>query len=425
MTKDWRETVVLAMVALLPLHTVFLEAWISWKPYLVLLAIVAVADLVEAYRNRTWPYRRSVMIALAVFLLVAAIGFPESGLRERFLRLFLALCVGGGVMLVVDRYTRHRGMADRLFKVIFWTGAVMAISAVATSLLAVGFFGESAIATVNDLPGVFRLSKPAYLDTGFLALTNWHQDPGYGSAWAVLWTVLVLISSLRGSGSGVWWVDGAVMGGLTLWVVMAFSRTGWLALPIAIVLVAWALTRESVWWRESAKRAAVAVGTAAIALSFVWLADVPHVGGDLDLQFAFRFSQGWDLLADLTGLFDSSVAFADRFAISEERADVWPEYIEMFQSNPVLGVGLSVGWQTNSIGQEPHNLIIELLAEMGVVGLVAFVGLLGTVVWRGRGGVFLAVLAVTFLPSMTQTVLFEPTWWLAAGLYLAGNVDPT
>jgi hypothetical protein len=32
-----------------------------------------------------------------------------------------------------------------------------------------------------------------------------------------------------------------------------------------------------------------------------------------------------------------------------------------------------------------------------------------------------AVLAVTFLPALTQTVLFEPTWWFAAGLYLAGR----
>ena len=36
----------------------------------------------------------------------------------------------------------------------------------------------------------------------------------------------------------------------------------------------------------------------------------------------------------------SDVAFGDRFEPSEERADVWPEYWEMFKSNPILGVGL-------------------------------------------------------------------------------------
>jgi hypothetical protein len=28
----------------------------------------------------------------------------------------------------------------------------------------------------------------------------------------------------------------------------------------------------------------------------MFVADEPEVGGDLDLQFAFRLSQGWDLL---------------------------------------------------------------------------------------------------------------------------------
>jgi hypothetical protein len=157
-----------------------------------------------------------------------------------------------------------------------------------------------------------------------------------------------------------------------------------------------------------------------VVLAGVWLTDQPDVGGDLDLQFAFRFSQGWDLLADLTGFFSTSDEFADRFEPSEERADVWPEYLEMFRSHPVMGVGLGVGWQTNSIRQEPHNLVIELLAETGLLGMAAFLVLLGVIVKYGRGGVGGALLLVTFLPSITQTVLFEPAWWFAAAMFVAG-----
>jgi O-antigen ligase len=84
-------------------------------------------------------------------------------------------------------------------------------------------------------------------------------------------------------------------------------------------------------------------------------------------------------------------------------------------------VGLSVGWQTNDLGQEPHNLVLELLAETGLVGLAAFVALLILILSRGGGVPGTAALMTAFLPFMSQTVLFEPAWWFAAGLFLAGG----
>jgi len=127
------------------------------------------------------------------------------------------------------------------------------------------------------------------------------------------------------------------------------------------------------------------------------------------------------VLASLTGLFEHSTRFQEAFNASEERADVWPDYVRMFRRHPITGVGLSVGWQTEQIGQEPHNLLLELLAETGLVGTAAFFLLLVMVFRRGRGAAGYAALLMAFLPSMTQTVLFEPTWWLAAGILLAGG----
>jgi O-antigen ligase len=157
-------------------------------------------------------------------------------------------------------------------------------------------------------------------------------------------------------------------------------------------------------------------------LVLLFAVDVADVGGDLDVQFAFRFQQGWDLLADLTGLFEGSEAFEDVFEPSEQRADVWPEYWEMFRSDPITGVGLGVGWETNSVGQEPHSLWLELGAETGLIGVAAFVLLLVAILRTGAGLVGGAALMAAFLPSFTQTVLFEPTWWFAAGLFLGGKV---
>jgi hypothetical protein len=412
------------MVAVLPVHTVFLSAWISWKPFLVLLVALIAADLAVAARERVWPYHRTASVALAVFGIVLLTGYPSQPFRERFFQLGLAIAVGAMVMFVTERRLRSPGMIDRALTVIFWTGAAMGVTAVFFSLVDFGVFGAELVNTINDLPGVFRTSKPAYLKDGFIALTNWHQDPGYGAAWSVLWASLGLVASARGRATGSW-VDGAVVGGLGFAALMAFSRTGWLSLPIAMVVVGLTLARSGwVDLRWLGRRLAVAAVVAVALTSSMFVVDPPEVAGDIDLQFAFRLSQGWDLLADITGLFESSeVAFGDRFEPSEERADVWPEYWEMFQANPVLGVGLGVGWLTNSILQEPHNLLLELLAETGVVGFSAFLGLLVVIVRSGRGRVAGAVLIVTFLPSMTQTVLFEPTWWFAAGIFLSGALD--
>lgn len=423
----WRRRLFLVLVGVLPLHTVFLSAWISWKPFLVALAVLAAADLRDAGQARRWPWHGRASLGIGVLLAVAAVGFPEPAYRDRFLRLFLALAVGGLVMLVSASHLSRPGMVEASLRVVFWTSAAMGLTAVLFSLMAVGAFGPGPIEVLagTDVEGarsgLWRVFKPAYLESGFLALTNWHQDPGYGAAWSTLWAVLAFVAGLRGLGSRRWWLDGVVVGGLGFAVTMAFSRTGWLAFPIALAATAGVLVRRGrARVGEAARRLGAALLTGVVLLAGVWSTDAEGVGGDLDLQFAFRLRQGWDLLADLTGLFASSEAFEDRFEVSEERADVWPEYVAMFREHPITGVGLGVGWLTNSIRQEPHNLALELLAETGLVGLAAFVLLLVVVLRSGGGTVGGVALFAAFLPAMTQTVLFEPAWWFAAALYLAG-----
>ena len=75
--------------------------------------------------------------------------------------------------------------------------------------------GPSSIGeSVAGIPGVFRVAKSAYLADGFVALTNWHQDPGYAAAWMNLWTALIVVAWSRGWGFPRWWVNALVVGGL-------------------------------------------------------------------------------------------------------------------------------------------------------------------------------------------------------------------
>ncbi|MCA1734754.1 MAG: hypothetical protein LC739_01145 [Actinobacteria bacterium] len=76
-----RQRLFLAMVAVLPLHTVYLSAWISWKPFMVLLGVLAGWDLIEGLRQRTWLWHPRVSLAFLALLVAVAIGWLSPGLR--------------------------------------------------------------------------------------------------------------------------------------------------------------------------------------------------------------------------------------------------------------------------------------------------------------------------------------------------------
>ncbi|HSL27415.1 MAG TPA: hypothetical protein VLA54_14165, partial [Acidimicrobiia bacterium] len=140
-----RDRLFLAMVAVLPLHTVYLSAWISWKPFLVLTAVVAVGDLIDGLRERRWPWHRRTSLALALFLAVVVIGFPIPEHRDRFIRLFLALIVGGLVMLVTARTLPRPGMVDRTLRAVFWGAVAMGVTGLVISVALVGVLGNDVI----------------------------------------------------------------------------------------------------------------------------------------------------------------------------------------------------------------------------------------------------------------------------------------
>ncbi len=413
-----RRRLYLALVALLPLHTVFLAAWISWKPFVAIALVLVVMDAVAGFRERTWPWHRAGTVGATALLAGALLSWPGSLFPARFASLWLALGVGAAVMLTVERSLREPGMLGRTLDAVYWSAAAMAASAFVLGLVTVGAFGAGAVDAIGDLPGVLRIGKRAYLSEGFVALTNWHQDPGYGAAWMNLWAVLTVVAAMHGRGSGRAAVDAAIVGGLVYGTIMTFSRTGWVVLVLSTAITVAVLT-----WRRVGDRirlAAVVAGAGAVAvvlLGITALADRPGVAGDLDDQFSFRLGQGLEL-----GVVESEGDLDEPFE-PDVRSVVWPMYVDFFEENPLRGIGLGTGWATPGV-QEPHNLVLQLLGETGLIGLAGFVVLLAVVVARGRGVVGWLALATALLAALTQTVLFEPTWWFAAGLALGGGPRP-
>lgn len=413
----WPQRAFLAMVALLPLHTLSVGAWISWKPYLIIVIGLALWHGFEGARLGEWPWHRTASIGLLALLGAAAASWPGGEFTGRFFRLLLAIGVGGAIMLITARSLATPAMRRLALRTVFWSGAAMVVTALAIELAATGALGRWALDAANSWPGVDQVTKAAYLDEGFVALTNWHEDPGYSAAWTNLWLALATIAVVRRLGSGRRVLDVFVLGGLGLAVVLTFSRTGWLGLAVALAVTSAGLVLAGeASWRAMVRLLGASTVAGLVLLGGLWVADRPDQGGDIGDAIAFRLEQNLSLGPGPAGdgTTDPGLELVDY------RGAVWPTYVDFFEDDPLRGAGLAVGWETPGL-QEPHNLVLQLLGETGLLGMAGFLVLLAIVVWKGSGLVGGVALLVAFSASITQTVLFEPTWWFAAGLYLAGD----
>lgn len=407
------DRLLVSIIFILPLSTVFVRVGVAWKPWLVLLIVLTVLEVGSGAARRNW--NRSVLVATTGFLLAAASTLRGGAAFVPGLRLLAAMAIGACLMFAVGR--RGPSGIDLVLRVVPWSAALMALTGVALAFATAGTFGAAAVDAVSDWPLVFRVNKPAYLDSGFVSLTNWHQDPGYSAAWSALWLAIVLVSvSARRLD---WRVAGLIGGGLVASATYAFSRTGWITTCFALAVPVLWPGRERRWRTVAASGLAVLVGAGLIVA--VYAADVPRIGNDAELAFTYRLQN----FLDLGSLDPEALVDLERLEaqVDDNRVAVWKVYLEQFRLSPLRGIGLGRGWVTAGL-QEPHNLAVEVVGEMGLVGIAGAAWLGLALVRAGRGRVGAIALAVALLPGATQTVIFEPTVWLGAGLWLAGRRSP-
>ena len=110
--------------------------------------------------------------------------------------------------------------------------------------------------------------------------------------------------------------------------------------------------------------------------------------------------------------------------LSEVRIRLWADALELARSSPVTGVGpgnfarLSPTARGDSDLVWAHSAPMQVLAELGLVGLAALLLLLAFLVWHlGRGAAVLAVLA---LQPMIDYVLDSPLVVAVFALVLGG-----
>ncbi|MEX2535996.1 MAG: O-antigen ligase family protein [Trueperaceae bacterium] len=99
----------------------------------------------------------------------------------------------------------------------------------------------------------------------------------------------------------------------------------------------------------------------------------------------------------------------------------WRDALERFAMSPVWGQG------AGALGPAVDGIYVRLLAETGLLGLIAFVGLLGIVYQRfrratpssrGVGGVILATLLIGLVIDIFYFARFAYVFWFSLGLLI-------
>jgi O-antigen ligase len=169
------------------------------------------------------------------------------------------------------------------------------------------------------------------------------------------------------------------------------------------------------------------VGGAAGGVVFIWLLAVEHrvllharewflgllamVAGVV----AYGFASGWQFMWDRVLIVDEG----GRGPLSG-RLDVWSSAISNLGHNVWLGIGLqNYRFLDGAIDAHPHNWLIQMLLETGIIGTALFLVIVGLIGWRfwqfARNNIY-GVAAVSSLAAFLVTGLANTSivniWWL-------------
>jgi O-antigen ligase len=68
----------------------------------------------------------------------------------------------------------------------------------------------------------------------------------------------------------------------------------------------------------------------------------------------------------------------------EWRLSYWTEVLPLANSNPITGIGLNETQYQTDAAKQPHNDFIRAYVETGLIGLAAYVGMLGALIGNAR-----------------------------------------
>ena len=208
--------------------------------------------------------------------------------------------------------------------------------------------------------------------------------------------------------------DMALLGMYSLALARTFTRSGkgvWMTLILALGVVG-PLSKPSVFAFAVVTIAALLIGTYAGARSRLVSVGRANIAaiivgvvllGGIALWLNQREGAGFDFLMDRFFKFNVDISKRD---LSTGRFKAWAYAMEVWRTNPLLGVGL--GTRVPTLGRAVpfivyHNQWIKILAEMGIVGVVVVTGAFLLWMRRALRGLSLEVSQDRFWPRLGLT----------------------
>lgn len=220
-----------------------------------------------------------------------------------------------------------------------------------------------------------QIGPPSYQVGRFLrAYGTFGQPNPYGGYLAMVLPLALALTVCWGSKrrDWLWWLSLSTTVLTAIAVVMSLSRGAWLGLVLACALVAYFASR----------RAALYISVAAVVTLLVLIL------GSINLLPSFLTDRLFQAL-DYFRIFDARGVYPspDIWAIVERMAH-WQAGWEMFLDYPFTGVGPGnypvvypdyaiLPYWSDPLGHA-HNIYINIAAETGLFGLLAYLGMLGS-----------------------------------------------
>ncbi|MGI0024181.1 MAG: O-antigen ligase family protein [Nitrososphaera sp.] len=110
------------------------------------------------------------------------------------------------------------------------------------------------------------------------------------------------------------------------------------------------------------------------------------------------------------------------------RMSVWREGVAIFVENPIVGIG-SGAFRTGATetGKAPHNFVLSLLAELGIIGFSLFAAILIVVFYHARrqpsasSNFWSTILIVWLFSAVTHNVEYRKQTWLFLGFVITSS----
>ncbi len=411
---------VIASAALLPFERLgaFTLAGVNIRPSQIALAIAWLLWIRLWLLGRTkLAWRRPSLLALAGFFAVAGLSLLNAENLPRSLVVLGFTLFTASLALLLPNVIKD----ERAFKRI---RVAIVLSAALVSLLGLWQFVADMLGAPLWMTGLRETYSRAIL--GFTRVQGASAEPLYFADYLLLPISLVVTWLLRHDAK----TDGRrflrpvqiLLVAMLIDVFLTASRGGWLGLGVTLVVLLWCERKRLKDWRPIARAGGIAV--AALSLGVLLLGSF--------------FSPTRETVTDI---FFTHVTNITGGAAYDDRAQTISAALDAWRAHPWIGVGFGgygpfvstfafakpdAGWPI------VNNETLELLAETGVFGLVAFLIFLVTLMHETSGRrrrypqeatriACLAALAGMLAQYQTFSTLYIMHVWFTIGLLLAAS----